>query len=81
MGQKEPARGRLPREADLEQAYQTPFGEFTEWRSAQVAAGGRAVTAPKPKEKEKFKIGKLDIFFLALGLVGTILFQYCKGAQ
>ncbi|HHY75739.1 MAG TPA: hypothetical protein GX500_03020 [Firmicutes bacterium] len=65
-----------PRETDLERGFKAAFQEYEAWRSAQV--GETPVQEPEKKEEQKKGFGKLDILFIALGLLLGLLYQSCK---
>ncbi len=67
-----------PGEKELEKALQPRFKEYEEWRTTQLEAQpvdtGQASEASKPQKKG---FGKMDIIFLALGVVVAMIWKQC----
>jgi hypothetical protein len=78
MNQQDRTASRRPREGDLEKNLRPDFKEYEEWRSAQAAG-----VADEPKEQAKparkgFKLGRWDLVFLLLGVLGALIYQSCR---
>lgn len=82
MSQRERQVFRRPREGDLEKSLRSNYTEYEEWRNSQV---GEAAEPPASKEKKpeqkKFKLGRLDLIFVVLGVLGGLLYQSCKAGR
>lgn len=80
MSQRERPAFRRPREADLERQLRPEYREYEEWRIAQAEA--IPVEVPEKKEEPKrFRIGRLDIIFVVLGVIAAWAFQSCRTPQ
>ncbi len=80
MSQRERPAFRRPREADLEKRLRPEYREYEEWRTAQAEAIPVEATDGKP-ERKRFRITRLDVIFVALGLVAAWVFQSCNTPQ
>jgi len=80
MSQRERGAFRRPREADLEKNLRPQYREYEEWRLAQMGDAGSAEVAKK-EEPKKFRLGKLDLMFIVLGVIAAWIFQSCKTPQ
>lgn len=79
MSQRERSVFRQPREGDLEKGLRSQYREYEEWRAAQAVSSAQEESKTQDKtEKKGFKLGKLDIIFLLLGLLGAMFYQSCK---
>lgn len=74
---------KLPRESDLETAFEPQFREYEEWRQAQASEepedSREREKASKPQKK--FAFGRLDLVFIVLGVLSGVLFRACQSGQ
>jgi len=79
MSQRERSVFRQPREGDLEKGLRAQYKEYEEWRARQAASSAQDESkAPEKAEKKGFKLGKWDLIFLLLGLLGAMFYQSCR---
>jgi hypothetical protein len=74
------SRRERPREADLERDFKASFKEYEEWRSAQTGAAAPAEEPPKKEAEKKKGFGKLDLLFIAVGVLVGLIYQSCKSS-
>ncbi len=78
MSQRErPATG-YPREADYEKRLRSNYMQYEEWRAS--LAGEPATPSEAKAEPKKFRINRLDIVFVVLGVLAGLVYQSCNKA-
>jgi len=80
MSQRERSAFRRPREGDLEKNLRGEYKEYEDWRTAQ-AGGAAAEAAVKKEPPKKFRLGRLDLIFIVLGVLAGLVYQSCKAVQ
>ncbi len=72
---------KIQRESEAEQVFEQKFKEYEEWRATQTDEVEETKDERRTEKQKRFKLGKIDLILIVVGLVAGMVFRACQSAR